>query len=437
MQNCRPLTVILSGGKDRRSFVFSALPTLILRMRVVRLFILVALAALSRAEDSPAPTPYPAAPRKVTLRFVPPPLEGTISLGIFDRTGKLVRVLHREDAIADFTAGHDGLETTWDGKDDAGNSVADGKYRARGYLVGDLKIEGVDYFFNDWVTDEKSPHIAHLWQPWMEEGELRVNADLPGGKKASFICDQVTGAISREVPLRWGLHCDDGPKPTSIVSPRDCAAGKDATTWFIDANNGSGPAEVKQLGKDGVLLRRLAYTKDDPQPESIEASTKEDKIFLLEQNERGQRLRALTLIRTAADQVEGSVSDWKTDFEKKITAHKDFSIEDGKPVAASPNEHVARQKIAQALRANPLKRDEVESVDLAAGFDADGGFLKTADGLPLRTISETGNLCRTLLAPDGGNAIDVFEDDGAVVEQFRVSALDQMMAFDCGDFELK
>jgi hypothetical protein len=42
-----------------------------------------------------------------------------------------------------------------------------------------------------------------------------------------------------------------------------------------------------------------------------------------------------------------------------------------------------------------------------------------------------------LLARPNKNTLDVFQDDGAVVEQYRVSNLEQMIAFDCGDFELK
>ena len=63
--------------------------------------------------------------------------------------------------------------------------------------------------------------------------------------------------------------------------------------------------------------------------------------------------------------------------------------------------------------------------------------LKPRDGLPLRTISETPHLTRALLARPNENALDVFQDDGAVVEQFRISNLAEMIAFDCGDFELK
>ena len=89
------------------------------------------------------------------------------------------------------------------------------------------------------------------------------------------------------------------------------------------------------------------------------------------------------------------------------------------------------------LQPNPLQKDKRANLEVAAGFDAAGSFLKAADGLPLQTISETIGLRRVLIAPSGERSLDVFQDDGAVVEQFRVSNLDQMMAFDCGEFELK
>ena len=75
-------------------------------------------------------------------------------------------------------------------------------------------------------------------------------------------------------------------------------------------------------------------------------------------------------------------------------------------------------------------------MEFTVGFDVDGSFLKTNDGLPLCSISETPDLVRGLLVAHGENALDVFQDDGAVVEQFKVSGVDQMMSFDCGGFEL-
>ena len=97
-------------------------------------------------EESASPTPSatasaPAPARNVPLRFVPPPMEGTISLGIWDSNDKLVRVLHREAKIDIFTVEENSLSTIWDGKNDAGEDLPAGKYRARGYSVGKLKIE--------------------------------------------------------------------------------------------------------------------------------------------------------------------------------------------------------------------------------------------------------------------------------------------------------
>jgi hypothetical protein len=89
------------------------------------------------------------------------------------------------------------------------------------------------------------------------------------------------------------------------------------------------------------------------------------------------------------------------------------------------------------LLANPLLNDDRVTVEMMIGLDADGSFIKAADGLPLCTLSETQNLGRALLALNGANTIDVFQDDGAVVEQFRVTGVDQMLSFDCGGFELK
>ena len=56
--------------------------------------------------------------KSVRISFLPPPLDGTFSLGIYDANGKLVRVLEREAEIDDFEIGQDSLSTTWDGKDD-------------------------------------------------------------------------------------------------------------------------------------------------------------------------------------------------------------------------------------------------------------------------------------------------------------------------------
>jgi len=239
--------------------------------RKVNVPILIALASACTAfaQESPTATPsptpaesatpsptleqMPSAPptRTVRLSFVPPPLEGTISLGIYDGSGKLVRVLHQEAELNEFTIGADALVTQWDGKNDDGEDSPPGKYHARGYLVGHFKVE--------------------------------------------------------------------------------------------------------DLGQ----------------------------------------------------------------------------------ATASPVENNANGNVKVRLMPNPLANDERSIVDLGVGFDSDGSYLKTIDDLPLFTVSETPNLIRALITKKSEKSVDVWQDDGTLIHQFRVSNVDKMMAFDCGDFELK
>jgi len=213
-------------------------------------------ATLSPSATTPvSPTPSlsatPETARSVRISFVPPPLEGAISLGIYDQSGGLVRVLHQEAKVDEFTVGEDALLTKWDGKNDDGENLPTGKYRARGYLVGRLKVEDV-----------------------------------------------------------------------------------------------------------------------------------------------------------------GKVANAPPDFNAAAT-------------------------VQVKLMANPLAKDERPIISLTVGFDDENSFLQTADGLPLFTVSKQPKLVRAAITKNSEKSVDVWQDDGAAVKQLRVSNVDKMMAFDCGDFELK
>jgi len=228
------------------------------KLNLTILFTLASIYSLAAQESpSPAPTPNPSPSptsspaRSVRISFVPPPLDGAISLGVYDGNGKLVRILHQQAELNEFTIGADALVTKWDGKNEEGEDLPAGKYHARGYLVGRFKVE--------------------------------------------------------------------------------------------------------DLGQ----------------------------------------------------------------------------------AAAPPVEDNATGNVKVKLMPNPLANDERPIVDLGVGFDDEDSFLKTTDGLPLCTISETPNLIRAFIKRNSEKSVDVWQDDGAVVEQFRISNIDKMMAFDCGDFELK
>jgi hypothetical protein len=96
------------------------------------------------------------------LLFVPPPVEGVISLGVYDNKGKIVRILKKEAELDSFKSGSDGLVIDWDRNDSQGKPVPNGKYFARGVLIGDVKIEGVAFRLNDWVDSSDDPRIRKV-----------------------------------------------------------------------------------------------------------------------------------------------------------------------------------------------------------------------------------------------------------------------------------
>ena len=389
------------------------------------------------AHESPAPEPSATAGKGARISFLPPPIEGTLSLGIYDLKGKLVRVLQREADVDDFAIGSDSLSTTWDGKNDGGEIMPPGKYHARGYAVGDIAVEGVGYFFNDWVTDENSPRVTNITSiKTLDAGGLVAVGAVTSGGAVTLLVNESGEVKTTRDEAAASAPCNSAGGLSGVREPLDCDSGKDGTLWVIDRPVKDSPhTEVKQFSASKELLRRLAISPDDPQPRKIAASRTADRIFLLEESDAMQRTRGLTLVATK-NEAGQTVSDWRVDFEKKIIPHDGFAVENGKPIARRAGGD-AVEKITIRLQKNALRDDKKPEVELIAVADETGSVLKTADGLPLQTISETTGLRRVLIAPSGDKSLDLFQDDGAVVEQFRVSNLDQMMAFDCGEFELK
>ena len=136
-------------------------------------------------------------PRAVEIRFVPASADGTVSLGIYDSSGKLVRVLCDEWTFSRFRIGLSNMSTTWDGLDDAGQPVPDGTYDARGFVVGEIAIGGEAIHFNDWIEGADSPRIVSVAaQQLLPDGDVLLASRLAGG----------TGALVRYSPeseARW------------------------------------------------------------------------------------------------------------------------------------------------------------------------------------------------------------------------------------------
>src|SRR5688572_5256258 len=222
--------------------------------------VLVAFTALSLAQESPTPepTPSPAPARSVRISFVPPPLDGTISLGVYDAKGKLVRVLLREADIDEFTIGQDALSKTWDGKDDAGETLPPGKYSAHGVVVGDLKIEGVGFFFNDWVMSAEAPRFSLIRSLTMRDENLLLEVELVPSASGYVLYDvarKTTELMETDVPT------NASPSPSLKAlgdgDPIPAISGRNGTRWAIERDNEANTTELKQFSASGEFLRRL------------------------------------------------------------------------------------------------------------------------------------------------------------------------------------
>jgi hypothetical protein len=242
----------------------------------------------------------------VPITFIPPPMDGpgTISLGIFNNAGKMIRILHREAPVDDFKKGENGLMTRWDGLDSTGQAAAPGKYGVRGWMAGNLGVEGVAFHGNDWIKDESPRYTRVLAVKGVGRDDVQVTLRTADGKDAT---------------LGWKLSREGAPPPENKVAaaiadgkltvtrdgesvpvlfadgekPLACATGSRGRVWaIVETPVGR---EVRAYSEDGEFLRRLAYQKAEPQPVQIVASQWSEMIFLLEENADEQRLRALAL----------------------------------------------------------------------------------------------------------------------------------------------
>lgn len=370
-------------------------------MRSWRLAVIAALACTAVADNG------------VPITFLPPPLDGTLSAGVYTIDGKLTRVLHNEVRDDAFVVGLNGLITSWDGKDDTGTPAAAGKYFVRGYAVGDLEIEGVAFLANDWLEDEDAPRLRDLRALRLVGRELFVTVTTTTGQ---------AGEVK--------LNVESGERSfASVEKPAEPAtesAGSQGSVWRIEDDT-----LVQRKGDD--VLRQLAIATGEPQPFAVAAAADRDELFLLERNAREVRLRGLRLKETKAEADGKAVSEWEVFLSKSIAAQETFA--EVSAALGRPQPPLAEERVRVGLMKNELLQIAPAALQVSVGFDAKGSFLRTLDGLPLRRVTATPNLKWAVLSREPDGAVTLFQSDGAVTEEYRLRKLDQMMAFDAGEYE--
>jgi hypothetical protein len=323
-----------------------------------------------------------------------------------------MRVLANEARDDAFTIGLNGLITSWDGKDDAGMPAAAGKYFVRGFSVGDIEVEGFAFHGNDWFDGEQPLAVREQRSLRLDGAELVVEVALADG---------TTGTIR--------LKPDTGERtfaPGEIsATPQHEAPGSGGSTWKIEDG-----AVAQRKGDE--ILRQLAIAEGEPQPYAIAAATDREELYLLERGPRGARLRGLRLKEVKTETDGKAVSEWEVFVEKQIAAQDTF--EQAAAALGRTPPPTPTDKLRVALVPNELLQVAPAAVNLSVAFDEKGSFLRTADGLPLRRVSATPNLKWAVLVNEP-NGVSLFQSNGAVSEEYHLRKLNQMMAFDAGDYE--
>jgi hypothetical protein len=376
----------------------------------------------------------------IKVGFVPPPVEGTFSLGVYDKSGKLLRTLRADADASEFTVALNGFVVVWDGKDDSGKVVPAGRYRLLGVAVGDIDLSGEAYHGNDWMLSDDAPRLVGfrrlqvLTEGGNEVLELFADDLDHAGWTVRYVLEN---SVNDAVPV-----FEKAKEPTvGEVGPLSCP-GRDGSKWSIEKVLGE--TLVVQFDAQGEVARRLSIGAGEPVPIAIAASTMRDEIFLLEQDIDRTRLRGLRKRSGDKPSFDGVKNEanpesvppaWETFIEKN-------RWNTGKFEAAS--KHIGRnkpfvpeRKIRIKAKPNPLLGEVQAEVELMLGFDAEGSFLRTADGLRVRRLSGTPHLAWAVFGREARQpAIVLLQGDGAVVEELRIGALQEMMTFDAGEYQL-
>jgi hypothetical protein len=194
-----------------------------------------AISFLRAQEMSPSPSSSAALARSIRISFVPPPLEGKISLGVYNEWGQLVRVLHQEAEFDELTIGADALSTKWDGKDDYDYDLPAGKYSARGFLVGPMKIGSETITPGAAASGANSVRIKLVANP-LENNE-RPTVDICAG----FDDDDVYLQTIDGLPLVTVTKRQDA-KSVSL------AAGRDNKSEIVFLSDGTNVRQVEVSG---------------------------------------------------------------------------------------------------------------------------------------------------------------------------------------------
>jgi hypothetical protein len=287
------------------------------------------------------------------LMFVPPPVEGVISLAVYDSKGKLVRVLKKAAPLDSFKSGLNGLFIDWDGNDAQGKALPSGKFFARGVLIGDVKVAGVAFHLNDWVHGADDSRIRKIFSATLLN-ELRPVV-LAGSSQLGLVTFENNGNRSKLVSLTFNPQ-------TIKAAGSNILAFDNARFALID------PATGAQLSQQSL-------------PDVRDADAFENRILVL-----------------TGDQVRYQINDTPLDLKSPADNLFHCAVLTSSIVVATKQAKIWKLEGQQFSEVDPGATGEL--LDLSAGTsDSVWLLLKTGTATILKQVNPTGETVREIALP--------------------------------------
>jgi hypothetical protein len=202
--------------------------------------------------------------------------------------------------------------------------------------------------------------------------------------------------------------------------------GFGGTLWMTAINEKDGKPFTGQFDRQGEFLRSY---RDEFSPVRVCASTAGEEIAVLEKGEGAQRLRVLSLGEKGTD-IPG---EWVVDFEKIIRDCRRFGIVDGKLVPDAGD--VSQTSQIDVTLATGGLTTSPQKLAVRVISNRSGLWLETQSGLRLAFLASQSNVRRVVVRP-GREFLTVYAGDGAVVAEYAVRGLGNMVEIDAGEVEL-
>jgi hypothetical protein len=204
--------------------------------------------------------------------------------------------------------------------------------------------------------------------------------------------------------------------------------GLEGTFWVTATDSEDGKPFTGQFDKQGEFLR--AY-RDEFSPVKVRASTGVEEIAVLEAGASSQRLRVLSLHQAKPE----SPGDWTIALEKTIQDCRRFGIVDGRLEADAGTAPQTDQ--VNILLATGGLTSTSQTLAVRVTFDHAGLWLETESGLRLAFLASQPNVRRVaLLRGPEKDFLAVYAGDDAVVAEYGVRGLGNVVEIDAGEVEL-